>query len=62
MSALSRPLCCSHPMLIPFALPEWVAAFRDVINASAAYREAVKNWEGNFWFIVEARGPASSAS
>jgi len=40
-------------MLIPFASPEWVAAFKDAINASAAYREAAKDWEGDFWFIVE---------
>ncbi len=40
-------------MPIPFASPEWVAAFKDAINASAAYREAAKDWEGDFWFIVE---------
>jgi putative sterol carrier protein len=38
---------------IPFATPEWVAALKDSINASAAYREAAKTWEGDFWFIVE---------
>ncbi|MCS6848620.1 MAG: SCP2 sterol-binding domain-containing protein [Anaerolineae bacterium] len=48
-------------MSIPFATPEWVAAFKDAINASAAYREAAKTWEGDFWFIVEpeAGQPAS---
>ena len=40
-------------MSIPFATPEWVAALTDSINASAAYREAAKTWEGDFWFIVE---------
>lgn len=38
---------------IPFATPEWVVALKDAINASAAYREAAKSWEGDFWFIVE---------
>ncbi len=36
-----------------FASPEWAAALKDAINASAAYRSAAKNWEGDFWFIVE---------
>jgi putative sterol carrier protein len=40
-------------MTIPFATPEWVTALKDAINASAAYREAAKTWEGDFWFIVE---------
>jgi len=45
-------------MSIPFATPEWVAALKDSINASTAYREAAKTWEGDFWFIVEPDGPA----
>ncbi|MCS6774008.1 MAG: SCP2 sterol-binding domain-containing protein [Anaerolineae bacterium] len=38
---------------IPFATPEWVAAFKAAINASAGYREAARTWEGDFWFILE---------
>jgi putative sterol carrier protein len=38
---------------ITFASPEWVAALKDAINSSTAYREAAKTWEGDFWFIVE---------
>jgi putative sterol carrier protein len=38
---------------IPFASPAWVVALKDAINNSAAYREAAKTWEGDFWFIVE---------
>lgn len=38
---------------IPFATPEWVAAFKAAINASSAYREAARTWEGDFWFILE---------
>lgn len=45
-------------MTIPFATPEWVAALKDSINTSAAYREAAKTWEGDFWFIVEPDGQA----
>lgn len=44
------------PSPIPFASPEWVAALKDAINASASYRDAAKTWEGDFWFIVEAEG------
>lgn len=45
MSAPSAP--------IPFATAAWVAAFKDAINASQAYREAARQWEGDFWFILE---------
>jgi putative sterol carrier protein len=41
---------------ITFASPEWVAALKGAINNSAAYRDAAKTWEGDFWFIVEAEG------
>ena len=44
--------------MIPFATPEWVAALKDSINASPAYGEAAKTWEGDFWFIVEPDGNA----
>jgi putative sterol carrier protein len=37
----------------PFASPAWVAALKEAINTSSAYRESAKNWEGDFWFIVE---------
>ena len=45
--------------MIPFATPEWVAALKDSINSSTAYREAAKTWEGDFWFIVEPDGDDS---
>jgi putative sterol carrier protein len=40
-------------MLRLFASPEWVSALQQVINANTAYRESAKNWEGDFWFVVE---------
>ena len=43
---------------VTFASPEWVAALKDAINNSVAYRDAAKAWEGDFWFIVEADGDA----
>lgn len=39
--------------MFPFATPPWATALQDAINASAAYREAARAWEGDFWFIVE---------
>ena len=38
---------------IPFASPAWVVALKEAINASKTYRESAKNWEGDFWFMVE---------
>jgi putative sterol carrier protein len=38
---------------IPFASVAWVAALKEAINTNSAYRESAKNWEGDFWFIVE---------
>jgi putative sterol carrier protein len=37
-----------------FATQAWLDAFRTAINASAAYRESAKLWEGDFYFVVEA--------
>jgi putative sterol carrier protein len=39
-----------------FASAEWVQAFADAINNSAAYAEAAKTWEGDFYFIVDPGG------
>lgn len=39
--------------MIPFATPRWADALRQAINSSATYREAARDWEGDFWFIVE---------
>ncbi len=48
--------------MIPFATPLWAATLQTAINASAAYREAARAWEGDFWFIVEpAHGEAGVA-
>lgn len=39
--------------MFPFATPAWAAALQNAINASGAYREAARAWEGDFWFVVE---------
>lgn len=48
--------------MFPFATPAWAAALQNAINASGAYREAARAWEGDFWFVVEpAHGEAAHA-
>lgn len=42
-----------------FGSEEWVQALKDAINASEAYAEAAKTWEGDFYFIVEPGGPVT---
>jgi len=37
-----------------FPSAEWVAAFKDALNASEAYKVSAAKWEGDFYFIVSA--------
>ncbi|NUQ37785.1 MAG: SCP2 sterol-binding domain-containing protein [Caldilineales bacterium] len=39
-----------------FPSPAWVDAFKDALNASAAYKVSAAHWEGDFYFIVSAKG------
>lgn len=43
-------------MSIPFPSDAWIKAMMEDLNASAAYLEAAKNWEGDFFFVVEPGG------
>jgi putative sterol carrier protein len=43
-------------MGIPFPSDVWVKALMEDLNASAGYAEAAKNWEGDFYFIIEPAG------
>lgn len=40
--------------MIKFATDEWAKAFMEKINKSEAYGQAARNWEGDFYFIVDA--------
>lgn len=40
------------PKLV-FPSEEWVMALKQELNASPAYADAAKNWEGDFYFIIE---------
>jgi len=43
-------------MNIPFPSDAWIKAMMAVLNKSDAYQEAAKNWEGDFYFIIEPGG------
>ncbi len=39
-----------------FGSQPWLDAFVEAINGSAKYEEAAKDWEGDFYFILEPGG------
>ncbi len=39
-----------------FPSAEWVAAFKDAVNTSEAYKVSAAKWEGDFYFVVEPKG------
>ena len=39
-----------------FGSAEWLEDFHRAINSSAAYAEAAKGWEGDFYFVLESDG------
>jgi len=43
-------------MALPFPSDVWVKALMADLNASPAYAEAAKNWEGDFFFVIEPAG------
>ena len=44
-------------MGIRFPTDEWIKALCAALNASEPYARAARNWEGDFYFSVEAGGP-----
>jgi putative sterol carrier protein len=40
-------------MAIEFLSEEWIQSLMKELNNSQPYREAAKNWEGDFYFIIE---------
>ncbi|MFQ5399793.1 MAG: SCP2 sterol-binding domain-containing protein [Anaerolineae bacterium] len=39
-------------MAIEFATEAWIQALMAELNQSERYREAAKNWEGDFYFVI----------
>ncbi len=44
-----------------FGSDEWVQALRDELNTSQAYEDAAKNWEGDFYFVVDPEGAVNES-
>ncbi len=43
-------------MAIFFPSDEWIKTMMEDLNASSAYLDAAKNWEGDIFFVVEPGG------
>ena len=43
-------------MAIEFLSEEWIQSLMKELNNSQSYKEAAKNWEGDFYFIIEPEG------
>jgi len=43
-------------MFMEFPSDQWIKAMMEDLNNSTAYEEAAKNWEGDFFFIIEPEG------
>ncbi|NWF94773.1 MAG: SCP2 sterol-binding domain-containing protein [Candidatus Thorarchaeota archaeon] len=39
-----------------FPSEEWIAEYWKLLNANTAYKDAAKDWEGAFLFVIEADG------
>jgi putative sterol carrier protein len=51
-----QPIRKGWKMALLFPSEEWLNALVERLNGSAEYREAAKNWEGDFYFIIEPEG------
>jgi len=45
-----------------FPSDAWVKALMEELNKSAAYAEAAKTWEGDFYFVIEPGGSLTKAT
>ena len=43
-------------MSLPFPSDAWIKAMMEDLNQSQAYAEAAKDWEGDFYFVIEPGG------
>jgi putative sterol carrier protein len=41
---------------LTFPSEEWVQALKEQLNTSQAYADAAKNWEGDFYFVIDPEG------
>jgi putative sterol carrier protein len=45
-------------MAIKFLSEEWIEALMQELNKSQSYRDTARDWEGDFYFIIEPEGDA----
>ncbi len=38
--------------MVKFPSDEWIKIFKDELNKSKAYKDAAKDWEGDFLFVI----------
>ena len=38
--------------MVRFPSKEWIVLFKDELNKSAGYKDAAKDWEGDFLFVI----------
>ena len=38
---------------VPFPSAEWLDQLKEQLNTSPAYADAAKNWEGDFYFVID---------
>jgi len=38
--------------VVRFPSEEWITLFKEALNKNAAYKEAAKDWEGDFLFVI----------
>ncbi len=46
--------------VLDFATESWLTRFKKELNNSESYAEAAKNWEGDIYFVIEAKDSALS--
>lgn len=49
-------------MGIKFPSDDWMKALMAELNQSASYREAARNWEGDFYFVISAQDSVPATS
>jgi putative sterol carrier protein len=48
-------------MAYQFPSDAWIKALMEDLNKSEAYAEAAKNWEGDFYFVIEPGGALTNS-
>jgi len=58
-SAFYRVIISGREEMYVFGSQQWLDAFVTAINGSKKYEDAARDWEGDFYFILEPGGPVT---